>query len=104
MYPNRLLLTYQKRALDPITDEPPCGCWELNSRPLEEQPVLLNAGPSLKSYLDPFKSRIQVHFCLSFKLCRSKPILQHFGTLDQERRWSLPSRASQKEQVEWPFS
>jgi hypothetical protein len=27
---------------DPITDgcEPPCGCWELNSGPLEEQSVL----------------------------------------------------------------
>jgi hypothetical protein len=22
---------------------PPCGCWELNSDPLEEQPVLLRA-------------------------------------------------------------
>jgi hypothetical protein len=32
------LQTHQK-ALDPITDgcEPPCGCWELNSGPLEEQ-------------------------------------------------------------------
>jgi hypothetical protein len=28
------LQTHQKRASDPITDgyEPPCGCWELNSR------------------------------------------------------------------------
>jgi hypothetical protein len=26
------------KALDPITDscEPPCGCWDLNSGPLEE--------------------------------------------------------------------
>ena len=34
----------QKRASDPITDgcEPPCGCWELNSGPLEEQLVLYN--------------------------------------------------------------
>jgi hypothetical protein len=33
----------QKRAPDPITDgcEPPCGCWVLNSGPLEEQSVLL---------------------------------------------------------------
>jgi hypothetical protein len=32
------LQTHQKRALDPITDgcEPPCGCWDLNSGPLEE--------------------------------------------------------------------
>ena len=36
------LLTHQKRASDLITDdcEPPCGCWELNSGPLEEQSVL----------------------------------------------------------------
>ena len=39
----------QKRAPDFITDgcEPPCGCWELNSGPLEEQAVLLTAEPSL---------------------------------------------------------
>jgi hypothetical protein len=32
-------------ASDPITDdcEPPCGCWDLNSGPLEEQSVLLTA-------------------------------------------------------------
>ena len=32
----------QKRAPDIITDgfEPPCGCWEVNSGPLEEQPGL----------------------------------------------------------------
>jgi len=28
--------------------EPPCSCWELNSGPLEEQPVLLPAEPSLQ--------------------------------------------------------
>jgi hypothetical protein len=26
--------------------EPPCGCWDLNSGPLEEQSVLLPAEPS----------------------------------------------------------
>jgi hypothetical protein len=33
----------QKRASAHITDgcEPPCGCWELNSGPLEEQTVFL---------------------------------------------------------------
>ena len=33
-----------------ITDgcEPPCGCWELNSGPLEEQSLLLTAEPSLQ--------------------------------------------------------
>ena len=40
----------QKRASDLITDgcEPPCDCWELNSGPLEEQPMLLTAEPSLQ--------------------------------------------------------
>ena len=43
------LQTYQKGASDPITDgcKPPCGCWELNSGPLEEWSVLLIAEPSL---------------------------------------------------------
>jgi hypothetical protein len=37
------LQTQQRRASDLITDdrEPPCGCWELNSGPLEEQSVFL---------------------------------------------------------------
>ena len=40
----------QKRAPDLITDgcEPPCGCWELNSGPLEEQAMLLTSEPSLQ--------------------------------------------------------
>jgi hypothetical protein len=35
-----------------ITDgcEPPCGFWELNSGPLEEQSVLLNTEPSLQPH------------------------------------------------------
>jgi len=44
------LQTHQKRASDLITDgyEPPCGCWDLNSGPLEEQSVLLTTEPSLQ--------------------------------------------------------
>jgi hypothetical protein len=44
------LQTHQKRASNPITDgcEPPCGSWELNSGPLEEQMVFLTAEPSLQ--------------------------------------------------------
>jgi hypothetical protein len=40
----------QKRAQDFTLDgcEPPCGCWELNTGPLEEQSVLLAAEPSLQ--------------------------------------------------------
>jgi hypothetical protein len=45
VYVNTLLL-----SSDPITDgcEPPCGCWELNSGPQEEQSVLLITEPSLQ--------------------------------------------------------
>jgi hypothetical protein len=47
-YPAAYTSTCQKRALDPLIDgcEPPCGCWELNSGPLEEQSVLLTIGIS----------------------------------------------------------
>jgi hypothetical protein len=40
--------TPEERASDPMTDgcETPCGCWELNSGPLEEQSVLLTAESS----------------------------------------------------------
>ena len=40
----------QKRALDPITDgcEPPYGCRELNSGPLQKQAVVLTTEPSLQ--------------------------------------------------------
>jgi hypothetical protein len=41
---------------EPITDgcEPPCGCWELSSGPLEEQSVLLTAEPSLQPQCSTF--------------------------------------------------
>jgi hypothetical protein len=44
------LQTPQKMASDLITDgcEPSCGCWDVNSRPLEEQLVLLFSEPSLQ--------------------------------------------------------
>lgn len=50
MWLHRCLQTHQKRAPDPITDgcEPPCGCWELNSGPLEEQSVPLSSESSLQ--------------------------------------------------------
>jgi hypothetical protein len=37
----------------PITDgcETPCGCWDLNSGPSEEQSVLLTTEPSLQPYV-----------------------------------------------------
>ena len=44
------MLAHQKKTSDLITDgdEPPCGCWKLNSGPLEEQGVLLTTEPSLQ--------------------------------------------------------
>ena len=47
------LQTPQKRASDPITEgcEPPCGCWELNSGPMEDQSVFLTTEPSLQPQL-----------------------------------------------------
>ena len=50
IYLYSILPVGQKRAPDLIIGgcEPPCGCWELNSGPLEEQPVLLTAEPSLQ--------------------------------------------------------
>jgi hypothetical protein len=44
----------------PTTDgcEPPCGCWELNSGPLEEQSVLFTAKPSLQ----PFTWLLKLYF------------------------------------------
>ena len=42
------LQTLRKRVSDLVTDgcEPPCGCWDLNSGPSEEQSVLLTTEPS----------------------------------------------------------
>jgi len=42
--------THQKRASDFITDgrEPPRGCWDLNSGPLEKRSVLLTTEPPLQ--------------------------------------------------------
>jgi hypothetical protein len=34
--------------------EPPCGCWDLNSGPLEEQLALLTAEPSHQPQLNSY--------------------------------------------------
>ena len=49
---------HQKRAPDLSTDgcESPCGCRELNSEPLEEQPVILTPEPSLQPNFRFFES------------------------------------------------
>jgi hypothetical protein len=57
--------THQKKASDPTTDgcEPPCGCWKLNSGPLEEQLVLLTTEPSLQPPSFLFQS---LHFIFNY--------------------------------------
>ena len=54
----------QKRAPDLITDgcEPPCGCWELNTGPLEEQSVLLTSEPSLQPQTLSFSKLLVIHY------------------------------------------
>jgi len=64
------LQTHQKRAKDPITDgcEPPCGFWDLNSGPREEQSALSRAicpqGKSYKGHLLGLAYRVResVHY------------------------------------------
>ena len=57
------MLAGQKRAPDLITDgcEPPCGCWELNSGPSEEQAVLLTTEPALQPPQLTFKIQLWMH-------------------------------------------
>ena len=52
----------------PGTDscEPPCGCWELNSGPLEEQLVFLTAEPSLQLPLTLFSFSFFSNIILPF--------------------------------------
>ena len=56
-YVYSILSAGQKRTPGFITDgcEPPYGCWELNSGPLEEQAMLLTTEPSLQSPANIFK-------------------------------------------------
>ena len=64
------LQTQQKRALDPITDgcEPLCGCWELNSEPLEEQSVLLTTEP----FYSPQNLFVCLFVCLFVYSCHQR--------------------------------
>jgi hypothetical protein len=52
-----------KRASVPPRDgcEAPCGCWELNSGPLEEQPVLLAISPPAREHFKDGGGRPLIH-------------------------------------------
>jgi hypothetical protein len=54
------VFSHQKRASALITEgcKPPCGYWELNSGPLEEQSMLLTTESSLQPYYHAFKNII----------------------------------------------
>ena len=61
----------QKRVPDLITDgsEPPCGCWDLNSGPLEEQAMLLTSEPSLQPNKEIFKTAALGSLCYPSSFC-----------------------------------
>ena len=66
------LQTHQKRASDFVTDgcEPPCGCWDLNSGPWEEQLVLLTTEPPHQPESCLFKNVNFVNFLYSESQCK----------------------------------
>jgi hypothetical protein len=48
LYEYTVAVTHTRRGHRiPDRCEPPCGCWELNSGPLEEQSLFLGTEPSL---------------------------------------------------------
>ena len=49
--------------------EPPCGCWELNLCPLEEQPVLLTAEPSLPPQDSSLYKKSEIRGCWDLFNC-----------------------------------
>jgi hypothetical protein len=74
----------QKRTPDLIIDgcEPPCGCWELNSGPLEEQPVLLTSEPSFQSPFSALKQSQEEDLDLVSKLTL---VIWREGTVETKR-------------------
>jgi hypothetical protein len=90
------LQIHQKKVTEFITDicEPPCGCWELNSGPLEEQSVLLTSEPSLQpptSFLIGscfFKIKINyIIDALQFRVCVCVCVCvreQHVGVMGMD--------------------
>jgi hypothetical protein len=71
----------QKRAPDLIIEgyELPCGCWKLNSEPLEEQSVLLTTEPSLQPQ---FQTSTHPHLSSSRRSkTKSSPLLKSWFRL-----------------------
>jgi hypothetical protein len=96
---------------DPITDgcEPPCGCWELNSRPLDEQSVLLTAEPSLQppvphifKYYVPNVQSINIKLLMSFQSA-TEPRSRYYAPapLPPTPRDSLSPKSSDTTRLRW---
>ena len=82
----RCLQTHQKRASDPIADgcEPPCGCWELNSGPLEDQSVLLTTEPSLQPPLISYTNSMSEIPCFFVVCCCVLSEADYYGQRPQK--------------------
>jgi hypothetical protein len=70
----------------------PCGCWELNSGPLEEQSVLLTSEPSLQSAPPPCPPSILASTHPSVQLCTHRSFQRETGTFSLRKRpvWPTP--------------
>jgi hypothetical protein len=88
IYDELLSSDTQKGALDPVTDgcEPPCGCWELNSGPLEEQSVLLSAEASLQPHAHT-SSAVHTHLQCTH-ICSAHTSAVHRIASEESRRHS----------------
>jgi hypothetical protein len=87
---------YQKRAPDLSTDgcESPCGSWELNSRPLEEQPVLLTTESSLQplwtllipSVYYPKNEVLQIQLDGAYPTSSYHPLMINLSSIQRPRK------------------
>jgi len=85
------IFRHTRRALGHITDgcEPPCGCWELNSGPLEEQSVLLTADPFHQPLSWAFKKILYFRVSCMYVLVIST--FSSFPLIPYNFHWLLPN-------------
>ena len=78
--------------------EPPCGCWDLNSGPSEEQSVLLTTGPSLQPLALGFKG-LCIHFIICVHMCA-------YVSFDVHHVCAVPKEARRGHEVprNWSYS
>ena len=78
--------------MNPIIDgcEPPCGCWDLNSGPLEEQSVLLTTESSLQPHVCVFYTRNSESPCICDPNSQSVRKQDHRKAHSPQGRFLLP--------------